>query len=118
MGTNILVGLREQLREWKQPARMVWAMKDVFFGVEWARWLDRNLPGSRGVRQLPEANLFFPEEIPEIIAEEARMFWGSLNYFKVAHHRHVLMLQVVTVKDVPPTIVTKPHTDIGRFAGR
>jgi haloalkane dehalogenase len=75
MGTNVLVAIREDLRRWQGPARMVWALKDTFFGVEWADWLSQTLPGSRGVRRLENANLFFPEEMPDIIAEEAKDLW-------------------------------------------
>jgi pimeloyl-ACP methyl ester carboxylesterase len=77
LGTNELVAIREDLRRWKGPARMVWGLKDVAFGVEWAEWLDRTLPGSRGVRRVEDASLFFPEEKPEVIAEEAVKLWGS-----------------------------------------
>ena len=76
MEANPLVAIREELRQWKGPARMVWGLKDLFFGVQWAEWLDRTLPGSRGVRRLEDANLFFPEEMPDIIAEEALALWG------------------------------------------
>lgn len=76
METNLLVAIREDLRRWKGPARMVWGLKDVLFGVKWAEWLDRTLPGSRGVRRIEEANLFFPEEMPELIAEEAAQLWS------------------------------------------
>jgi pimeloyl-ACP methyl ester carboxylesterase len=76
METNLLVAIREDLRRWSGPARMVWGLKDTFFGVQSAEWLDRTLPGSRGVRRLEEANLFFPEEMPEVIAEEAASLWG------------------------------------------
>jgi haloalkane dehalogenase len=76
LGTNELVAIRENLRAWKGPARMVWGLKDPLFGVESAEWLDRTLPGSRGVRRLEEANLFFPEEMPDVIAEEAIALWG------------------------------------------
>jgi len=75
MGTNSLVGIREALRRWEGPARMVWGLKDELFGVGWAEWLDRTLPGSRGVRRIPGANLFFPEEMPDLIAEEAAQLW-------------------------------------------
>jgi hypothetical protein len=34
------------------------------------------LPASRGVRKLEQANLFFPEEMPDVIAEEALALWG------------------------------------------
>ena len=54
---------------------MVWALQDKFFAVEWAEWLNRTLPGSRGVRRLEQANLFFPEEMPDVIAEEAKHLW-------------------------------------------
>lgn len=76
MGPNVLVAIREDLKRWKNPARMVWGMKDALFTVEWAEWLDRTLPGSRGVRRLPGANLFFPEEFPDEIADEAMKLWG------------------------------------------
>jgi haloalkane dehalogenase len=75
MGTNLLVAIREDLKRWKNPARIVWGMKDALFNVEWAEWLDRMLPGSRGVRRVEGANLFFPEEFPEVIAEEATRLW-------------------------------------------
>ena len=61
LGTNELVAIRENLRQWKGPARMVWGMKDTIFPIASAEWLDRTLPGSRGVRKLEQANLFFPD---------------------------------------------------------
>ena len=76
MEANPLVAIREDLRRWTGPARMVWGLKDTLFGVEWAEWLDRTLPGSRGVRRLEGANLFFPEEMPDIIAEEVLALWN------------------------------------------
>ena len=76
MEANPLIAVREDLRQWKGPARMVWGLKDTLFGVEWAEWLDRTLPGSRGVRRVEAANLFFPEEMPDVIAEEALALWN------------------------------------------
>ncbi len=73
---NPLVPIREKLREFSKPARIVWATNDIFFGVQWAEWLDRTLPGSRGIRRIDGAKLFFPEEMPDIIAEEAMTLWG------------------------------------------
>jgi pimeloyl-ACP methyl ester carboxylesterase len=77
LGTNELLAIRGNLRRWKGPARLVWGLKDVAFGVQWAEWLDRTLPGSLGVRRVEGANLFFPEEMPELIAEEAAKLWGA-----------------------------------------
>lgn len=31
---------------------------------------------SRGVRRLPGRKLFWPEELPDVVAEEARALWG------------------------------------------
>jgi len=76
LGQNVLVPVREQLRAWRGPARMVWGLKDNLFGVQWAEWLDKNLPGSRGVHKVEDANLFFPEEMPDLIAEECAKLWG------------------------------------------
>jgi pimeloyl-ACP methyl ester carboxylesterase len=76
LGKNELVAIRENLRAWNRPARIVWGMKDTVFGAEGADWLDRTLPGSRGVRRVDDAKLFFPEEMPDLIAEEAAKLWG------------------------------------------
>jgi haloalkane dehalogenase len=77
LGANELVPIRENLRQWKGPARMVWGLNDRLFGVEWAEWLDRTLPGSQGIRRVEGANLFFPEEMPDLIAEEAIRLWEA-----------------------------------------
>jgi haloalkane dehalogenase len=77
MGSNSLIAIRDNLRQWNGPARMVWGLKDTLFGVQWAEWLDRTLPGSRGVRRIEGANLFFPEEMPDIIVKEALALWTS-----------------------------------------
>jgi haloalkane dehalogenase len=37
--------------------------------------LSTTLPDSRGVRRLEDANLFFPEEMLDIIAKEAKDLW-------------------------------------------
>ncbi|QNI36139.1 alpha/beta fold hydrolase [Edaphobacter albus] len=75
LAVNDLVAIRENLRQWKGPVRIVWGLKDSLFGVEWAEWLDRTFPNSQGIRRIPEANLFFPEEMPDLIAEEALGLW-------------------------------------------
>ncbi len=76
LGTDVLVPVREALERWKGAARMVWGTADPFFPMQWAGWLDQHLPGSRGVRAVEGAKLFFPEEMPELIAEEAKRLWN------------------------------------------
>jgi haloalkane dehalogenase len=76
VGENELVALRPRLKEFKAPVRMVWGLADPLFPIQWAEWLDRTLTGSEGIRRVEGANLFFPEEMPDIIAEEAIKLWG------------------------------------------
>lgn len=74
---NPLDGLEPMLARISAPARVVWGMGDTFFSKDSAAYLDRVLPNSRGVRAIPQAKLFFPEEMPELIAEEARQLWAE-----------------------------------------
>ena len=72
---NPLLAIEPQLRQSPHPVRMVWGTGDPLFPVETAEWLDRALPGSRGIRRVEGAKLFFPEEMPGLIAGEARTLW-------------------------------------------
>jgi haloalkane dehalogenase len=58
------------------PTRIVWGTGDTIFSKDSPGYLDRTLPNSRGVRRIPGAKLFFPEEFPDEIAEEARRLWA------------------------------------------
>jgi pimeloyl-ACP methyl ester carboxylesterase len=73
---NPLAGIEAALKRSTIPVRMVWGASDDIFSPSDADYLDRTFPKSRGVRRVPEAKLFFPEEIPDVIAEEARRLWG------------------------------------------
>jgi len=75
LGENVLVPISEKLHHWKGPARMVWGLKDTLFPVQGAEWLNKTLPGSHGIRRVDDAKLFFPEEMPDLIAEEAVKLW-------------------------------------------
>jgi haloalkane dehalogenase len=74
---NPLEGVEAALRGCEVPARIVWGTGDVIFSPANPAYLDRLLPRSRGVREVPGAKLFFPEEYPELIAEEARALWDT-----------------------------------------
>ena len=74
---NALAGTEPLLRRSHVAARIVWGTADTIFSVENPVYLDRVLPGSRGVRNVPGARLFFPEELPDLIAEEARTLWAA-----------------------------------------
>lgn len=77
MMPNPLVALEPALRRCPAPLRVVWGTGDTIFSAASPDWLDRTFPHSRGVRRLAGANLFFPEEMPDTIAEEARRLWQS-----------------------------------------
>ena len=72
---NPLVSLRPALAHFQAPSRMIWGTSDPLFPVRWADWLDRTLPASRGVRLVEGGRLFWPEEHPDILIEEARSLW-------------------------------------------
>lgn len=72
---NPLLAIEPELKKSAIPTRIVWGTGDFLFNTSWAEWLDQTLPQSRGIRLVEGANLFFPEEFPEIIAEEARKLW-------------------------------------------
>jgi pimeloyl-ACP methyl ester carboxylesterase len=73
---NPLLAIEPALRRCTAPTRMVWGTADKLFPVTWAEWLDRTLPGTRGVRLVDGGKLFWPEEMPDLVAEEARALWG------------------------------------------
>jgi haloalkane dehalogenase len=72
---NPLLAIEPALKRCQAPLRVVWGTGDTIFDPSGPDWLDRTFPRSRGVRTIEGANLFFPEEMPEIIAEEARRLW-------------------------------------------
>jgi haloalkane dehalogenase len=69
---NPLAGISSQLRKCSVPTRMVWGMSDSIFSSKSPDYLANVLPRVTGVRRLREAKLFFPEEYPDVIAEEAQ----------------------------------------------
>ena len=72
---NPLAGVEPALRRSRVPVRLIWGTADEIFSFADAEYLDRTFPQSRGIRRVPGAKLFFPEERPEVIAEEARRLW-------------------------------------------
>lgn len=73
---NPLEGIEAALRRSVVPTRIVWGTGDPIFSAASPDYLDKVLGNSRGVRRVPGAKLFFPEEFPDLIAEEARGLWG------------------------------------------
>ncbi len=72
---NPLAGIEPALKRCKVPTRIVWGTADKIFSKESPTYLDRVLGNSLGVRRVEGAKLFFPEERPEVIAEEGVKLW-------------------------------------------
>jgi pimeloyl-ACP methyl ester carboxylesterase len=73
---NPLAGIEPALKRSKVPTRILWGTEDNIFSQASADYLDKTLGNSRGVRRVPGAKLFFPEEMPDLIAEEAKRLWN------------------------------------------
>jgi pimeloyl-ACP methyl ester carboxylesterase len=73
---NPLAGIEPALKSCKIPTRIVWATADNIFSQDSPDYLNLTLGNSLGVRRVEGAKLFFPEEMPELIAEEAKKLWG------------------------------------------
>jgi haloalkane dehalogenase len=77
---NPLAGIAASLRKSVVPARIVWGTADSIFSQASPDYLDHLFANSLGVRRVAGAKLFFPEEMPELIAEEALHLWGLLRW--------------------------------------
>lgn len=72
---NALAGTGPMLARSRMPVRIVWGSADTIFAAGNADFLDRSFGHSRGVRRLPQSKLFWPEERPDVVVEEARSLW-------------------------------------------
>ena len=73
---RLLVEIEPALRRFESPVRILWGTGDTLFSASSPDWLDQTFPNSRGVRRVQGAKLFWPEEFPDLLAEEARKLWG------------------------------------------
>lgn len=77
LGRNALAEISPALRASRVPTRIAWGMADGIFDAANADYLDRGFGNSHGVRRLPDAKLFWPEERPGVLAAQARIPWQS-----------------------------------------
>lgn len=73
---NSLAGAEAVLRQKGQPVRIIWGTGDPIFTPKAPAYLNALFPNAMGVREVPGGMLFFPEEFPDLIAEEAKRLWG------------------------------------------
>lgn len=76
LAPNPLAGIEKSLKRCYVPTRVVWGTGDTIFSPSDGDYLARTVANSLGVRKVPGAKLFFPEELPEVIVEEARALWS------------------------------------------
>jgi len=74
---NSLAGLGEKLKASRAPVRIAWGMADAIFLPHGADHLAAAFGNTRGVRRLAGARLFWPEEQPAVVAEEALALWKT-----------------------------------------
>ena len=74
---NPLVGVEATLKASTVPTRILWGTADQIFSAKSPDYLDRTFGVSRGVRRIKGAKPFFPEEVPDLIADEARRLWNA-----------------------------------------
>jgi pimeloyl-ACP methyl ester carboxylesterase len=74
---NALAGIGPALARSRVPVRIVWGSADTIFSAGNPGLLDHAFGRSLGVRQLQGSKLFWPEERPDVITEEARRLWAA-----------------------------------------
>jgi pimeloyl-ACP methyl ester carboxylesterase len=75
---NSLEGIQPALKQCDIPTRIVWGTGDTIFSQASPGYLDHSFGKSRGVRRLAGRKLFWPEELPDVIAYEARKLWRTV----------------------------------------
>ena len=73
---NPLAGIEAALKRSEVPTRILWGAADTIFSAGSPDYLDRTVGVSRGVRRIEGAKLFWPEEQPDVIADEAKRLWS------------------------------------------
>ncbi len=71
------VSIEPLLRAFTAPTLIVWGLDDLFFGIEWAYWLKKTIPGAVDVVEVPNAKLFFAEDRPDALLTPLRPFLAA-----------------------------------------
>lgn len=73
---NVLAGVSPALKRARAPVRVVWGTADGIFGPQGPAYFEHAFGNGRGVRRLEGYKLFWPEERPDVLVEEALQLWG------------------------------------------
>ena len=72
---NALHGIKPALQASAAPVRVLWGMADTIFLPRGADYLEQAFGNSQGVRRIEGSKLFWPEERPDLLAQEALALW-------------------------------------------
>jgi pimeloyl-ACP methyl ester carboxylesterase len=72
------VAIEAGLRALHAPTLIMWGTNDVYFGVEWSRWLAEAIPGTKQRVEVNGARLFFPEERATEFNDALRQHWADV----------------------------------------
>jgi len=76
LAPNPLAGIESALRKSHVATRIVWGTADKIFSQASPDYLARMVGNSLGIHRVSGAKLFFPEEMPNVIVEDARWLWS------------------------------------------
>ena len=74
---NPLAGMEAALKKCRVPVRIVWGAADDIFSAKSPDYLASTFGNVQGLRKLEGSKLFWPEERPEVVVNEARLLWRA-----------------------------------------
>ena len=57
----------------------MWGTGDIFFGIEWAHWLQRLIPGVTGIVEVPGGRLFYVDERAAELVRALEAHWATIS---------------------------------------
>ncbi|MCB1264458.1 MAG: alpha/beta hydrolase [Mycobacterium sp.] len=79
MTPDQLSAIRPQLSRCEIPTILVWGTGDIFFGIEWAHWLQRLIPGVTGIVEVPGGRLFYVDERAAELVPALEAHWATIS---------------------------------------
>ncbi|MEL1265350.1 alpha/beta hydrolase [Pseudoxanthomonas putridarboris] len=69
------LAVEDELRRLQAPTLIAWGTDDVYFPLEWSKWLQQTIPGTTRRTEFEGARIFFPEERWQDFNRELRAHW-------------------------------------------
>ncbi len=71
------LAVEDALKRVRASTLIAWGTDDVYFPVEWSKWLQATIPGTRRRVEFEGARIFFPEERWQDFNRELRAHWDA-----------------------------------------